>query len=332
MRALVTGGGGFLGSTLVRGLLDGGHEVTVLARGEYPELATRGARVLRGDIGEADAVSGAAKGCDTVFHVAARAGVWGPRADFERSNVTGTENVLAACQDRGVRRLVYTSSPSVVFDGRDHVDAGNDLPYPARFEAIYPETKARAERLVLAENGPALATISLRPHLIWGPGDPHLLPRLFAKGQAGRLRIVGGGANRVSLTYVDNAAAAHLQAAAALAPGAAWAGKAYFVNDADPVVLWEWLNALFARLGIAPVTGRVPLWAARAAGATAEAAWSLLGLSGEPPMTRFVAQQLATTHTYDLAPARDAFGYAPVIAPEEALDRTVAWWRGELGA
>lgn len=331
MKALVTGGGGFLGRAIVERLLAEGHDVAILARGSYPEVEALGVTTLRGDIGDPAAMTHAAEGRDVVFHVAAKAGVWGDRAEFRRTNVEGTANVVAACRAAGVPRLVHTSSPSVVFDGKDHVDATADgLPYPARFDAIYPETKAAAERLVLDANGPSLATVALRPHLVWGPRDPHLLPRLFARARAGKLRRVGPGDNRVSVTYVDNAAAAHVQAAAALAPGAACAGRAYFVNDPAPIALWPWLNALFGRLGIPPVTRGVPLWAGLAAGSTAEAAWSLLGLAGEPPLTRFVALQLATTHTYDVGPAVRDFGYAPPVGPEEAVERTVGWWRDHL--
>ena len=291
----------------------------VMARGEHP-----GIPLVRGDIADADAVARAVEGCDTVFHVAAKAGVWGRREDFVSANVTGTENVIAACRAAGVTKLVYTSSPSVVFDERDHLDA-SELPYPATFLAHYPETKAIAERAVLAANSSTLATLALRPHLIWGPRDPHLFPRLIARARAGRLRIIGDGTNRVSITYVENGAAAHLQAAAALTPGAACAGRAYFVNDPEPIVLWEWLNGVFGRLGIPPVTRKVSAGLARAAGGLAEAIWSL-GLSGEPPLTRFVASQMATSHTYDIGPAVRDFGYAPVVGASEAMEATIGWF------
>jgi nucleoside-diphosphate-sugar epimerase len=330
MNALVTGGGGFLGRHIVERLLDTGHTVTVLARGDYPALVARGARLVRADLADADAVARAVAGHDTVFHVAALAGVWGKREDFERTNVLGTRNVVAACKANGVARLVFTSSPSVVFDGTDHVDAGPDLPYPDRYEADYPRTKAEAERIALAANGPDLAVVALRPHLIWGPDDPHLLPRIFARAKAGRLRIVGDGTNRVSLTYVDNAAAAHVQAAAALAPGRGGAGRAFFINDPEPVALWPWLTTLLERVGLPKPGGAVPLGVGRAAGAVAEALWTVLPLSGEPPMTRLTASQLATSHTYRIEPAVEAFGYAPPVGAEEALERTVAWWKVRL--
>jgi nucleoside-diphosphate-sugar epimerase len=327
VRALVTGGGGFLGGAIVAQLLEAGHRVTVAARGEYPQLAARGVHLVRVDVADAPGTRAAVEGHDVVFHAAARAGVWGPRDEYERTNVLGTRNVIAACREAGVARLVYTSSPSVVFDGCDHEGAANDLPYPSRYESIYPETKAVAERLVLAANGPELATVALRPHLIYGPGDPHLLPRLVTRARARRLRVVGDGTNRVGLTYVGNAAVAHLQAARRLTPDAACAGRAYFVHDPEPVVLWPWIECLLARLGLPRPVGRVSLGVARAAGAVAETTWSLLGLPGEPPITRFVAAQLASSHWYDLEPAERDIGYAPLVNGEEGFERTLAWWR-----
>lgn len=330
MKALVTGGGGFLGRAIVERLLAAGHGASVLGRSGYPELTASGVRCVRADVADRDAVMEAVRGHDVVFHAAAKAGVWGELALFERCNVAGTENVIAACLAHGVSRLVYTSSPSVVFDGRDHESAANDLPYPEHYECHYPETKAVAERLVLAANGARLSTVSLRPHLIYGPRDPHLLPRVIEKARRRRLVIVGGGRNLVSLTYVDNAAAAHLQAAAALGQGTAFAGKAYFVNDPEPVRLWEWLNRLLDRLGLPRADRRVPLGFARAAGALLERLWAVVSLPGEPPMTRFVASQLALSHSYSLRPAQEAFGYAPPVTGEQAFERTVLWWRERL--
>ncbi len=327
--ALVTGGGGFLGQAIVLRLLARGVRVHVLARGSYPELERAGCRTFRGDLGDTDAVGRSIDGCDTVFHVAARAGVWGPAEAFEHANVLGTRNVLDASRRAGVRRLVHTSSPSVTFDGTDQIDVGA-APYPTAWMADYPRTKAIAERAALSAATDSLHVVALRPHLIYGPGDPHLLPRLLARARAGRLRIVGDGTNRVSLTYVDNAAAAHLAAVDALVrDGAASVahGKAFFVNDAEPVLLWEWLNRLFAELGIPTVSRRVPADVAVALGATAEFAWRVLGREDEPPMTRFVARQLSTHHTYDLAPARAAFGYVPEVDGDEAFVRTASWAR-----
>lgn len=305
-------------------LLADGAEVTSISRSSYPELEALGVRCVQADLGQADGFADAIQGADVVFHVAAKAGYWGPRAGYWKANVEGTRNVLEACRLGGVRRLVLTSSPSVCFDGREHVEASNDLPHARRFLAAYPASKAAAENLVLAANGPELATVALRPHLIFGPGDPHLIPRLVQRARAGKLVIVGDGQNRVGLTHVDNAAHAHICAARALEPGAACAGRAYFVTNDESVVLWEWIAALLERLGVAPPRRRLPLVAARALGALAEFAWLALRLSGEPPMTRFVALQLATTHTYDMQPARRDLGYEEQVGMAEATDRLVA--------
>src|SRR5262249_3271763 len=158
-----------------------------LSRRRYPVLDALGVTQHQGDVADPIAVQRAAAGCDILFHVAAKAGAWGPYREYNRANVVGTENVLAACRKHGVRRLVYASSPSVVFGGRDMEGVNEAVPYPARYEAHYPHTKAIAERLVLAANRPDLATVALRPHLIWGPGDNQLVPRILARARAGRL-------------------------------------------------------------------------------------------------------------------------------------------------
>ena len=328
MRTLVTGGGGFLGGAIVRQLVAAGHTVRTVARGEYPALTALGVPHLRGDLTDPAVAFEAVEGVDVVFHVAAKTGVWGPRQAFEDSNVGATGNLLTAMQATSVRHLVYTSSPSVVFDGRDHLDADASLPYPTAYLAHYPATKAKAEQLVLAANRPDLAVVALRPHLIWGPGDPWLLPRVIARAKAGRLRIVGTGHNRVSITYVDNAAAAHLQAATALMHHGDNAGKAYFVNDPAPVALWRWINGLLERVGAPPVHKKVSYEFAHTLGGAAELVWSVFGLAGEPPMTRFVAAQLARSHTYSIADAQRDFAYSPTVGPEAGLDRTVSWFRG----
>ncbi len=331
-RALVTGGGGFLGGALIERLLARGVTVTSFARGAYPALAARGVRVVSGDLADREAVRRAAADQDVIFHVAAKAGVWGPREEYERANVLGTQHVVRAAEANGVRVLVHTSSPSVVFDGHSHRHAGPDLPYPRRFLAAYPETKARAEALVLAEHGAPtaggtrLSVVALRPHLVFGPGDPHLVPRLIARADAGALRIVGDGQNEVSLTYVDNAAEAHLAAADALFAGdpAGAGGRAFFVANTEPVRLWDWIDGVLTATGRAPVTRRVPAGLAYAAGAVLETAHRALRRGGEPRMTRFVARQLATTHTYDLAPFMQATGYRERIGMAEATARTLA--------
>lgn len=332
-RALVTGGGGFLGGAIARALIERGARVRSFARGDYPELRAMGVETARGDLADAGAIADAAEGCDVVFHVAAKAGIWGPRRDYFRANVEGTRNAIAACRRRGIARLIFTSTPSVVFDGRDMEGVDESVPYPARYEAPYPETKAIAEREVLAANGAELATVALRPHLIWGPGDRHLAPRIVARARAGRLRRIGDGTNRVDTTYIDDAAEAHLNAAERLAPGSAIAGRAYFISSGDPRRLWEIVDMILEAAGLPPVRRSISAGAAYKIGAVMEAAWRALRLRGEPPMTRFAARELAAAHWFDLTAARRDLGYEPRVTIEEGMARLKAWFerRAESG-
>ena len=324
MRALVTGGGGFLGGAIVGRLLERGWDVRSFARGAYPQLGARGVEVLRGDITDPEAVERAASGCDVVFHVAARVGVGGPSRPYRQANVGGTSNVITACRRQGVGRLVFTSSPSVVHGGADLAGASEALPYPSGHLAAYPATKARAERLVLAANAPSLATTSLRPHLVWGPGDTHLVPELVERARRGRLRFVDGGAAVVDATYVDNAAEAHVLAAERLAGDGAPAGRAYFVANGEPAPVRVLVNAILHAAGLDEVTASVPYPVAYAAGAVAELAWRLARRSDDPPLTRFVARQLATDHWFDLGAAKRDLGYEPFVSTGEGLSRLAA--------
>jgi 2-alkyl-3-oxoalkanoate reductase len=340
MKAAVTGGGGFLGKAIVRMLVARGDEVTVLGRSRYPDVEALGATCVQGDVVDLALVKDVVAGTDVVFHVAAKAGVWGEARAYESANIEGTQNVIDACVARGVSRLVHTSSPSVTFDGGHAENADESLPYPKVHLHHYGRTKAEAERRVLAANAAAhrhgpqvLLTTALRPHIIYGPGDPHILPRLVARHRQGRLRIVGDGTNRVDVTYVENGAHAHLLAADALArDNPKNAGKAYFISDGHPVVPWQWVNRIFAAIGLPPLTKRVPYGVASVIGAAMEGAWGALRLGGEPPMTRFVAAQLGTSHWYNLAGARRDLGYEPVVDPETALAATIPWLKAELDA
>ncbi len=329
VRALVTGGGGFLGGAVVRLLVARGWEVASLARGTYPALEELGVAQHRGDLADRDAVLAAARGADVVFHVAARAGAWGTLDEYVRTNVVGTENVLAACAAHRVPRLVYTSTPSVVHSGSDLDGVDESAPYAERFEAHYPRTKAQAERLVLAANGARLATVALRPHLIWGPGDNHLIPRIVARRRAGRLRLLSGPPKLVDSTFIDNAADAHLLAADRLAPGSPCAGRAYFVSQGEPVPVNDLVNRILQAAGLEPVEPSVPPRLAWLAGAASELAYRLLPLPGEPLMTRFLATQLATAHWFDLGAARRDLGYQPRVSLAEGLERLREWFASQ---
>jgi len=295
--------------------------VRSFTRSRYPWLDELGVEQALGDLAQLADVERAVSGCDVVFHVAAKAGVWGRYSAFFDTNVTGTQNVIAACKKHGVRRLVYTSTPSVVHAGQDVEGATEALPYPKHFEAAYSETKATAEKAVLAANGPDLATVSLRPHLIFGPSDPHLVPRIIDAARKGKLRRIGSRPVKVDVTYIDNAAQAHLDAADRLDIGTGPAGKAYFVSNGEPVELWPFIDRILVEAGAPPVTRRVSAWKAKLAGRVLEYVYWLLPLPGEPPMTRFVASQLSTSHWYDISAARRDLGYEPSVSVEEGLKR-----------
>lgn len=329
MKILVTGGGGFLGQALCRGLVERGHEVISFQRSHSPALAAMGVGQVQGDLADAHAIAHAVAGVDAVFHNAAKAGAWGGYASYHSANVVGTEHVIAACRANGVSRLVYTSTPSVTHRATHPVEGlgADDVPYGEDFQAPYAATKAIAEKLVLAANDAQLATVALRPRLIWGPGDHQILPRLVARARSGRLRLVGDGSNKVDTTYIDNAAQAHFDAFEHLAPGAACAGKAYFISNGEPWPMREVLDALLAATGTPPVRKTLSFKAAYRIGATCETLWKVLPLKGEPPLTRFLAEQLCTPHWYSMAPARRDFGYVPRVSMTEGLARLKTAWK-----
>ena len=327
MKALVTGGGGFLGGAIVERLLEAGHDVRVFARGDYPELKRQGIQLVRGDLVDAAAVAGGCAGCEVVFHVAARPGIWGSYKSFYEPNVNGTENVLVACRKHGVPRLVYTSSPSVVFGGSEMRGVDESVPYPRHFHSHYCETKALAEQKVLAANDDKLRTLALRPHLIWGPRDNHIVPRLVARAREGQLRQVGDGSNKVDSTYIDNAADAHIAAADALGRNPAAAGRAYFISNGEPWPLWDLINRIIGAASLPPVEKKISHRAARTVGGVLEFVHKLLLIKAEPLMTRFVADELAQSHWFDITAAKVVLGYQPRITIEDGLQRLEDWFR-----
>ncbi len=327
MKALVTGGGGFLGSRICELLRRRGDDVFALGRRSYPHLDSIGVQTIQADIRDIGVVGQACKGMDAVFHTAALATLWGPRQTFWEINVDGTCNVIGACIRHHVSKLIFTSTPSVVFGREPLCGVDESQPYPAHYAAYYPESKAKAEQMVLDANGPDLCTVALRPHLIFGPQDPHLIPRVIARARAGKLRQVGDGANLVDVTYVDNAAQAHLLACDALRPGASCAGKAYFISQGEPVALWPWLNHLLSRLGIPAIRRSVSFQTAYRMGAIMELIHASLRLKSEPKMTRFLALQLAHSHYFNLSAAQRDLGYHPLVSTEEAVERTVAYFQ-----
>ncbi len=326
-KALVTGGGGFVGLAIVRKLVSMGIATSVVGRHQYPEVERLGARCLVGDIRNREFMAQSVVGHDTVFHVAAKAGIWGDRETYFSINVTGTENVIAASRENGVRYLVHTSTPSVVFDGRDIQGGDETLPYSESPLCHYAESKIQAERLVLAANSEKLSTASIRPHLVWGPGDTQIIPRLLERGREGSLKIIGRGENLVDISYIDNVAHAHVLAANNLATSGQAAGEAFFISQGEPVVLWDWINALFADIGIHPVTRKVSFRAAYRAGWILERIHTILRLRNEPKMTRFLAEQLAKSHWFSINKAKSILSYSPLVSTQEGMENLLGWLR-----
>ena len=318
MKVLVTGGGGFLGSAVCRQLLSRGDQVVSLQRSAAAGELPAGLEWICGDISKASDVTAAAKGCDAVIHTAGKAGVWGDEADYYAANVTGTENVINACREAGIRWLVHTSSPSIVHAGGDIEGADDSLPIADHFESPYPRTKAQAEKIVLQASDANLLVTALRPHLIWGPGDPHLLPRLIQKVRHGRLALPGAD-KLIDTVFVDNAAAAHLNALDELATGARCAGRAYFISNGEPLAQADIIRRLLAAVGIDATIKSVPPMLAKLAGNVCEFSWKTLGLDSEPPVTRFAAEQLSTAHWFDISASQRDFGYTPEISIDQGL-------------
>jgi 2-alkyl-3-oxoalkanoate reductase len=322
-RVLVTGGGGFLGGAIVKRLVKRGDRVISFSRGFYPELAEIGVEQIRGDISDSAAVEQACRKVELVFHVAAKPGIWGDYTAYYRTNVVGTLNVIAACKQHHISRLVYTSSPSVVFSGADMEGVDESVSYPEKYIAHYPKTKAMAEQLVRRAAAEGLKTVILRPHLIWGPKDNHLVPRIIE--QASRLVRVGNGRNLVDTIYIDNAADAHIQAADKLKQNRHLSGKVYFISQDNPVPLWEMVNNILSAAGLFPVQRSISRNTAWMIGAVLEFVYKTFNISGEPRMTRFLADELSTSHWFDISAAKKDLGYHPEISIEEGLSRLEKW-------
>lgn len=327
-KVLVTGGGGFIGKALVRELVRRGVGVAVVGRNHYPELAALGVQCCQGDIRDLAFLEQALAGRDTVFHVAAKAGIWGPREAYYSINVTGTANVIAACRKKGVHHLVYTSTPSVVFDRNSLEGVDETTPYAIKPLCHYAASKIQAEKDVLQAQSNSLHTIAIRPHLVWGPGDQHLVPRLLERGKNGTLKIIGNGANRVDITYIDNVVHAHILAAENLRTSGSGAGQAFFIGQDEPVNLWQWINGLFARMGVPTVSRKVPFIGAYCAGLGLEVIHALLRAPGEPKMTRFVANQLAKSHWFSHEKAKEILGYRQLVSTEHGMEMLIDWLKG----
>ncbi len=318
----VTGAGGFLGQAICRFLRAVNIKVTGFTRSNYPELTQMGVTMVQGDITNIEALAIAMKDCDLVFHVAAKAGVWGSKTDYFQPNVKGCDNIIKLCQAQGIASLVYTSTPSVTFAGVDEAGVDESQPYAASFLNYYAESKAQAEQQVLAANTKNFQTVALRPHLIWGPNDPHLVPRVIERAKARRLKLVGNKDKLVDTIYVDNAAYAHILAALKLTEkNATCAGKAYFISNDEPITMACMLNSILDCAKLPVVTKRVPSALAYTVGVLLEWLYRALGKKEEPMMTRFVAKQLSTSHYFDISAAKKDLGYKPFISIDEGMIR-----------
>lgn len=322
-KILITGGGGFLGKAIVQCLNSREDQIFSFSRNFYPELETFGIHQIQGDISEMNTIENACKGMDLVFHVAAKPGVWGKYSEYHKVNTIGTKNVIAACLKHEVPRLIHTSSPSVVFNGTDMEGIDESTPFPAHFHTPYAETKALAEQAVLSAAKKGLSAIILRPHLIWGPGDNHLVPRIISRAK--HLVKVGQRDNLVDTTYIDNAADAHILAADRLYENSSLSGNIYFISQGEPIPMWDMINNILQAAGLNPVTRSMPYRVVWLIGALLEFGYKCARMKKEPPMTRFVASELALSHWFDISAARRDLGYTPKVSIKEGLCRLEKW-------
>lgn len=328
-RVLVTGYGGFLGAAICRQLLELGFAVRGLARSVYPDLLKLGVQAIQGSVSSAECCREACRDCDAIVHTAAKAGVWGKWQDYYEVNTAATERLVQAAKAAKVRAFVHTSSPSVTFDGKHQSGVDETVAYPTQWLCHYPQTKALAEQIVLAAptDGTLLAC-ALRPHLIWGLHDPHLFPRVIERTRSGRLRRVGTGKNLIDVVHVENAAQAHVLAVQQLLAGNQQVNQqAFFVTDGAPVECWQWISRIIETAGQQIPKRSISFKAAYRIGAILEAVYTVSLVRAEPPMTRFVAAQLALDHYFSIDKARRLLGYKPAVNVDAEFERCGAWLR-----
>ncbi len=328
MKVLLTGANGFLGGALAKRLKEEGHELFIAVRRDPSKaLSSISDRVFMGDLSDKSYVETCLDGVEAVIHTAAKPGIWGEYKDYYLSNVVSVQNLLDVCLKCGVKVFVYTGTPSAVFDMKDQKGIDETAPYPEKYYSHYPKTKAMAEKLVLSASSPDFRTISLRPHLIWGPGDRHLIPRLIARAKAGTMTLVNGGNNIIDITYIDNAVIAHILALKKLA-SSEWskcAGKAYFITDGSPKPLNEILNSILEKFNLSSIKRDIPEPLAYAAGSLLEFYYFISGRKDEPLLTRFVVKEFSCDHWFDISASARDFGYVPSVSFNDGLERLRRW-------
>jgi nucleoside-diphosphate-sugar epimerase len=314
--AFVTGGSGFIGGALIRRLVAEGWDVHALVRSEASaqKVTALGAKAIAGDLADVPSMAVGAQYCEIAFHCAAHLGDWGTREEFERGNVQGTRNALAAARQAGLRRFVHVGTEAALLAGQPLVEVDERAPLRFDSPALYSSTKARAEEAVIEANRDGLETVVVRPRFVWGRGDTTLLPLLTEAVRSGRFAWIGGGHHRTSTTHIDNTVHGLMLAAKRGAPGGV-----YFVTDGEPVVFRDFITRLLATQGVEAPTRSVPTRAARAVAATSEAAWRLLPLPGRPPLTRLTVWVSGLETTLDITRAREELGYAPVKTIDQGL-------------
>jgi nucleoside-diphosphate-sugar epimerase len=314
--AFVTGGSGFIGGRLVERLLSEGHPVRALARSDAAaeRVSKLGAEPVRGELGDRASLAAGAAGCELAFHLAAHLGEWGDWAEFERGNVDGTRNALAACAEAGVKRFVHCGTEAALMAGEPLIQVDETAPLRPDSRAPYPATKAKAEEAVGVASHAGFETVVLRPRFVWGKGDTTLLPEMVATVEAGRFAWVGGGRNVTDTTHVDNVVEGLILAAEKGRPG-----EAYFVTDREPVIFREFVTELLRTQGVEPPDRSLPAWTAAPMARVCEAAWKALPLPGDPPMTTFRSWLLTQECTIDISKARAELGYEPVVSHAQGL-------------
>ncbi len=320
MKVLVTGGGGFIGKALIKSLLANHYVVHNFSRKAYPELETWGVRNHIGSVSDYKAVLKASQGVDIIFHVAAKAGVWGNYNDFYKTNVIGTKNIIEACQENSIDKLVFTSSASVVFDGHDICGGNETLPYPTKSLSHYTSTKAIAEQIVLAANSSKLKTIALRPHIVWGPGDNHIIPGLLKRARNNSLLLIEDGNYKIDATYIDNVIEAHLKAIDYLTDKSKSGGKAFFISNDETITIRNFFNKILEAHNLPPVSKSIPKSIAFVLATALESFYNLFRINSEPRTTRFLVHEMSSHHWFDISEAKTELGYQPKISINEGFD------------